>query len=288
MSSSTIQQVYVAGAGHMGHGIAQVIATAGVGVTLYDINDAALNAGLDKIRWSLTKLHEKARLAEPPQAVLARITPTTALQPAATAQLVIEVVPEREPIKRELFTGLDALCPPQVIFASNTSAIPITQLAAVTRRPDRFCGMHFFGPVQLMALVEVIRGLGTSDATVSAAMEFARRIGKTPVLVQRDAAGFIVNRVLMAAIGEAARLAESGLATPGDIDLAMQAGCNWKMGPLATADLAGLDIVLHAFEAIHADTHDPVFNPPTILRRLVAAGHLGRKTGKGFYDHARS
>jgi 3-hydroxyacyl-CoA dehydrogenase len=215
MSSSTIQQVYVAGAGHMGHGIAQVIATAGVGVTLYDINDAALNAGLDKIRWSLAKLHEKAKLTQTPDAVMARIRPTTALQPAATAQLVIEVVPEREPIKRELFTGLDAICPPQVIFASNTSAIPITQLAAVTKRPDRFCGLHFFGPVQLMALVEVIRGLGTSDATVSAAMEFARRIGKTPVLVQRDAAGFIVNRVLMAAIGEAARLAESGLATPG-------------------------------------------------------------------------
>lgn len=288
MSDSTIHHVFVAGAGHMGHGIAQVIATAGVDVTLYDINDAQLQAGLDKIRWSLTKLREKARLDETPDAVVARITPTTALEPAAGAQLVIEVAPEREAIKRELFTRLDAICPPRAIFASNTSAIPITQLAAVTQRPDRFCGMHFFGPVQLMALVEVIRGVGTSEATSNEAMDFVRRIGKTPVLVRRDVAGFIVNRVLMAAVGEAARLAESGLATPADIDLAMQAGCNWKMGPLATADLAGLDVVLHAFEAIHSDTHDPVFVPPTILRRLVAAGHLGRKTGRGFYDHAGS
>lgn len=282
-----VQRVFIAGAGHMGHGIAQVAATAGVAVTLFDVCADSLVAAMQKMEWSLGKLHEKGKInpRETPEVVLGRIRTTTDLSAAAGAELVIEAIPERESLKRELFAKLDAICPPSVMFTSNTSAIPITNLAAATRRPECFCGTHFFGPVPMMALVEVIRGLKTNDETTARAMAFVKQIGKQPVLVKRDVAGFIVNRVLGAAMAEAARLVESGLADVDDVDRAMRLGCNWKMGPLETADLAGLDVALHMFEAMQQNDPNPALAPPPILKRLVAAGDLGRKTGRGFYEY---
>jgi len=286
-SHPNIRQVFVAGAGIMGGGIAQVVAAAGVSVTLYDVNADAVRGTVEKIRWSLGKLHARGQLAEPVDTVLARVQPAADLAAAANAQLVIEAVPERESLKRELFTRLDALCPPEVFFASNTSAIPITQLASATRRPEQFCGLHFFNPVPMLALVEVVRGAATSDATIERATSFVRQIGKEPVLVRRDQTGFIVNRILGAAIGEAIRLLESGQADAADIDKAMRLGCAWKMGPLETADLAGLDVLLHMYEAMQQHEPNPVLAPPALLQQLVASGRLGRKSGGGFHPAAR-
>jgi 3-hydroxybutyryl-CoA dehydrogenase len=283
--SEPIRKLFIAGAGNMGHGIAQVSLAAGIDVTLYDIADGVLAASRDRIAWSLDKLAGKGKLKEAPDVILARLTTTTDLAAAADAQQVTEVVPERESIKHDLFTKLDAICPPDTVFTTNTSAIPIGKLAAVTQRPDRFCGTHFFIPVPLMPLVEIIRGPQTSDATVAAASAWAEQIGKTPVLVEKDVAGFIVNRVLMAAMIEAIELLESGVASAADIDRAMQLGCNWRMGPLQTADLAGLDIVKHTLEAIRSGTPHDKFATPPLLDRLVDQNQLGRKTGKGFYDH---
>jgi 3-hydroxybutyryl-CoA dehydrogenase len=289
ITNSLIRQVVVAGAGNMGAGIAQVAAAAGVAVTLYDVNADSVRSALEKMRWSLGKLHAKGRLAESVDTVLARVQPASGLDAAATAQLVIEAVPEIESLKRDVFTRLDNICPPDVLFASNTSAIPITNLAAATRRPGNVCGLHFFNPVPMMALVEVVRGLETSDATVAQAIGFVRQIGKEPVLVRRDQTGFIVNRILGAAMGEAMRLVESGQADAADIDQAMRLGCAWKMGPLETADLAGLDVVLHMYEAMQqSEPGNPVLAPPAVLKQLVAAGHLGRKTGRGFHPPAKA
>jgi 3-hydroxybutyryl-CoA dehydrogenase len=286
--SESIRQLFVAGAGNMGHGIAQVSIAAGIDVTLYDIADDVLGKARDRIAWSLNKLHEKGKLAESPDDVLARLITTTSLDGAAAAQQVTEVVPERAAIKHELFAKLDDICPPQVIFTTNTSAIPIGTLATATKRADRFCGTHFFIPVPLMPLVEIIRGPQSSDATLAAASAWARQIGKTPVAVEKDVAGFIVNRVLMAAMIEAVELLEAGVASADDIDRAMQLGCNWRMGPLQTADLAGLDIVMHTLEAIRSGTPHEKFATPPLLAKLVEKNQLGRKTGKGFYDHTES
>lgn len=287
-NTQEIRQIFIAGAGHMGHGIAQVVASCGLNVILYDVSADSLKSAREKMRWSLEKLHSKGVVKDPSETVLARVKTTDQLADAAGADLVIEAAPEREGLKRELFARLDGICPPQVVFASNTSAIPITKLAAATRRPEKFCGMHFFNPVPMLALVEVVRGDLTSDATVDVAMNFARRIGKEPVLVRRDQAGFIVNRVLGAAMGEAMRLIESGQAEAADIDKAMRLGCAWKMGPLETADLAGLDVVLNMYEAMQQDQPNPVLAPPASLKKHVAAGNLGRKSGRGFYDHRES
>jgi len=283
--SESIRQLFVAGAGNMGHGIAQVSIAAGIDVTLYDIADDVLAKARDRIAWSLGKLHEKGKLAQSPDDVLARLTTTTDLDAAAGAQQITEVVPERASIKHELFAKLDDICPPNVIFTTNTSAIPIGTLAAATKRADRFCGTHFFIPVPLMPLVEIIRGPRTSDDTIAAASAWAQQIGKTPVLVEKDVAGFVVNRILMAAMIEAIELLEAGVASAEDIDRAMQLGCNWRMGPLQTADLAGLDIVMHTLEAIRSGTPHEKFNTPPLLEKLVEQKQLGRKTGKGFYDH---
>jgi 3-hydroxybutyryl-CoA dehydrogenase len=283
----TIHHIFIAGAGVMGHGIAQVAASTGVHVTLYDFNAEALRSAVEKMRWSLEKLHAKGRIPDSADVVLSRIKTTSDLANAALAELVIEAAPEREALKRDLFSRLDAICPAHVIFASNTSAIPITKLAAATERADRFCGLHFFNPVPMLSLVEVVRGSHSSDDTIAAAMAFARQIGKDPVLVQRDKAGFIVNRILGAAVGEAIRLRDAGIADAKDIDKAMRLGCAWKMGPLETADLAGLDVMLHMLEAMQQDGPDPVLMPPDALRTLVAKGQLGRKSGRGFYDHTQ-
>lgn len=282
-----IHHVFIAGAGHMGSGIAQVAAAAGITVTLYDVSEAPLRTALEKMRWSLEKLHSKGIVSESADVVLARVTTTTELAAAASAEWVIEAVPERESLKHDLFARLDEICPLNVVFTSNTSAIPITKLAAATRRAEQFCGMHFFNPVPMMTLVEVIRGECTSGATLDRAMAFARQLGKEPVLVKCDCAGFIVNRILGAAMGEAMRMIEAGVADAADVDKAMRLGCAWKMGPLETADLAGLDVVLNMFEAMQQDEVNPVLAPPDLLKRLVADGRLGRKSGAGIYPHTQ-
>jgi len=202
--------------------------------------------------------------------------------------LVIEAVTEIEAVKQALFTALDGICHKSVWFASNTSAIPITRLARATERADQFCGMHFFNPVPMLPLVEVVRGDLTSDATVDKAISFAVQIGKQPVVVRRDRTGFIVNRILGAAIAEAMRLVESGLADAADIDKAMRLGCAWKMGPIETADLAGLDVVLNMYEAMQAAEPNPVLAPPDLLRQLVSSNKLGRKSGQGFYEYGKA
>lgn len=284
-NTQDIRQIFIAGAGHMGHGIAQVVASAGLNVTLYDVSADSLHSAREKMGWSLEKFHAKGKIQEAPELILQRVKTTNQLTDAATADLIVEAAPEREALKRELFARLDEICLPHVIFASNTSAIPISKLAAATRRPERFCGLHFFNPVPMLSLVEVVRGSLTNDETIEAAMSFVRRIGKEPVLVKRDQAGFIVNRILGAAMGEAMRLIESGQADAADIDKAMRLGCAWKMGPLETADLAGLDVVLNMYEAMQQDEPDPVLAPPESLKELVAEGNLGRKSGRGFYNH---
>ena len=283
--NTLVHQLFIAGSGIMGGGIAQVAASAGINVTLFDVNAESLQRALANMRWSMEKLHSKGLLAEPADTVLARVRTSSDLSDAAGADAVIEAVPEREEIKHELFARLDAICPPHVWFASNTSAIPITKLAASTKRTGKFCGMHFFNPVPMLALVEIIRGGQTDETTLEAATSLARQLGKEPVMVKHDCAGFIVNRILGAAIGEAARLVEAGVADAADVDKAMRLGCAWKMGPLETSDLAGLDVVLHMFEAMQREKADPVLAPPALLKQLVAEGKLGRKSGAGFYSH---
>lgn len=279
--------IFIAGAGFMGHGIAQTVAVAGFPVRLYDVNESALPVALERIRWSLEKFHQKKPETAPrPDLVMARITTAKSLEEASEVDFVIEAVAEKLEIKETLFRELDEVSPKETIFCSNTSAIPIRQLAFATKRPDRFCGMHFFAPVPLMALVEVIRCEHTSDATVERVTRLASEFGKEPVTVCRDEAGFIVNRLLMASIMEAARLVERGVASVADIDRAMRLGCGHKMGPLETADFSGLDVILHATEAIHKSTQDPMYEVPEILRNLVSSGELGRKTGSGFYPKA--
>lgn len=282
----SIQKVFVAGAGQMGQGIAQVIASAGIAVRLYDIQQAPLRSAMEKIGWSLDKLHFKGVIAEPPEAILSRIVTTTELEDARDADVIIEAVPEDEALKRVLFQRLDAIVGGDALLTTNTSAIRISSLASATERPGRFCGLHFFNPVPMMPLVEVVRADETSEATVALVSAFAERIGKQPVHVRGDHAGFIVNRILGAAMIEAIRILESGSASASDIDKAMRLGCGWKMGPLETADLAGLDVVMHMCDVMQVDNADQVFAPPATLRELVAKGELGRKTGQGFYPHS--
>ncbi len=279
--------IFIAGAGYMGHGIAQTAAAAGYSVTLYDLKEELAAQGIERIRQSLEKLKAKAPETAPdPASVLERLRPTANLKDAASAGTVIEAIAENAAWKEELFRRIEEVSPEETLFCSNTSAIPISRLAAATKRPDRFCGMHFFAPVPLMKLVEVIRGLETSDATIARVMALAREFGKEPVEVKRDIAGFIVNRILIASCLEAVRVLESGAADAETIDLAMRIGCGYKMGPLEVVDLSGADIFLHAANAIYEDTGDPKYKAPALLSRMVAAGHLGRKSGRGFYRHA--
>ena len=270
----------------MGAGIAQVAATAGHAVVLRDVTDDALARGLQAVRHSLGRLVAKGALTEEDaQAAVDRISPTTDLDAVADAEIVVEAVFEELAVKEALFADLDRLCRDGAVLATNTSAIPITRIAGVTGRPESVVGTHFFSPVPVMRLCELVRGHHTSDATLAAARTFAEGVGKTCVVVERDVAGFVTTRLLTALVVEAVRLCESGVATAEDIDTACRLGFGHAMGPLATTDLTGADIIRHAALNIYAETGDPKFFPPELLSRMVTAGELGRKTGRGFYPY---
>ena len=276
----------VVGAGLMGAGIAQVAAAAGYEVVLRDVTNEALERGLEGIKRSLDRFVAKERLtASDADAALGRITTTTDLAAAADADVVVEAVFEQLEVKHEVFRELDRICRDGAVLASNTSAIPITSIASVTDRPEAVVGTHFFSPVPMMGLCELIRGLKTSDETLTAARGFAEALGKTCVVVNRDVAGFVTTRLICAMAMEAIRLVESGVASAEDIDTACRLGFGHPMGPLATMDLTGVDILRHATLNIYEETADAKFFPPEILTRMVAAGDLGRKTGRGFFSY---
>lgn len=279
-------QVAVIGAGLMGAGIAQVAAAAGWQVTLRDLTTEATERGVSGIRASLRKFTEKGKISEADaDAALARISTTTDLEAAGDADIVVEAVFEKLDIKQEVFTALDGICKDTAVLATNTSAIPITQIAAVTKRPEQVVGTHFFSPVPMMKLCELVRGLKTSDETLATARGFAEEIGKTCVVVNRDVAGFATTRLICALVMEAVALVENGVISAEDLDVACKLGFGHAMGPLATTDLTGLDVLLNATRNIHTDTGDAKFFPPELLSRMVAAGDYGRKTGKGFYEY---
>lgn len=278
--------VAVIGAGTMGSGIAQTFATGGFETALIDVERRFVDRALGGIEKSLAKLAEKGKLAEgDAKAALARVHGGTDIEAAAGATLVVEAVPEVLDVKRETFRRVSSVVGDDAILATNTSSIPITALASAIPRPERFIGMHFMNPVPLMALVEVIRGLATSDETTERVMETARALGKTPVLV-RDFPGFVSNRVLLPMINEAVFALMEGVATRESIDTVMKLGMNHPMGPLALADLIGLDVCLDILEVLHDGFGDPKYRPCPLLRQMVQAGWLGRKTGRGFYEYA--
>jgi 3-hydroxybutyryl-CoA dehydrogenase len=276
----------VVGAGLMGSGIAQVAAQAGWDVTMRDVTDAAVARGVDGIRASLSRFAQKGKITEADvDAALGRITTTTDLDAVADADIVVEAVFEKIEIKHEVFRTLDQICKDGAILATNTSAIPVTQIAAVTARPEAVVGTHFFSPVPMMKLCELVRGFKTSDETLATVRTFAEGIGKTCIVVNRDIAGFVTTRLIAALVVEAVKLVESGVVSPADLDVACQLGFGHAMGPLATTDLTGVDVLLHAAKNIYTDTADEKFFAPELLQRMVTAGDLGRKTGKGFYDY---
>lgn len=280
------KRLSVIGAGLMGAGIAQVAAQAGWLVTLRDLDDAATARGLEGIRKSLEKFASKGVItADEAAAALERITLTTDLEAAAEADVVIEAVFEKLEIKQEVFRELDRICKPDAVLGTNTSAIPITQIAAVTQRPEQVVGTHFFSPVPMMKLCELVRGHRTSDETLAKARAFAEEIGKTCIVVNRDIAGFVTTRLIAALVVEAVKLVESGVVSPEDLDIACKLGFGHAMGPLATTDLTGVDILMHAAKNIYTDSGDMKFFPPELLQRMVSAGELGRKSGKGFYTY---
>ena len=276
----------VIGAGLMGSGIAQVAAQAGWTVTLRDVDDQATARGLAAIEKSLARFVERGTVQPADaQATLDRITPTTDLATAADADLVVEAVFEQLDVKQKVFAELDKIVRDGAVLATNTSAIPVTQIAAATSRPESVVGTHFFSPVPMMQLCELVRGFKTSDETLATAKAFAEEIGKTTIVVNRDIAGFVTTRLISALVVEAVKLVESGVVSPEDLDVACKLGFGHAMGPLATTDLTGVDVLLHATRNIYTDTGDAKFFPPELLQRMVAAGDLGRKSGRGFYAY---
>ena len=281
----TIQTVGIIGAGTMGNGIAQACAASGIDAVMQDVTEAALERGLKTVSASLDRLVKKGSIDEARRlGILARIRTTVRPEDLAAADLVIEAATENEALKVQILKNLEGIVKPSTIVATNTSSISITRLAAATRRPERFVGMHFFNPVPVMALVEVIRGLRTSDETVAAVTELAQRLGKTPIGV-KNSAGFVVNRILCPMINEAVFALQEGLASAGEIDAGMKLGCNHPIGPLALCDLIGLDVELAVMEVLYGGFNDPKYRPAPLLREMVDAGLLGRKTGRGFYRY---
>ena len=280
-----IRKVCVVGAGQMGSGIGQVCAQAGLEVALCDTSQPALDRALESIAWSVGKLAEKGRLQEDPEQVMGRIVTSQELKPAAEAQLVIEAVFEDQAVKTRVLEELGGIAPRESLVATNTSAIPISELAAALPSPERFVGLHFFNPVPMMQAVEVVRGILTSDETFRRGAEFVRAIGKTPILVRRDVAGFVINRINYPAIMEAMRLVEQGVVAVQDVDQGLRLASGRRMGIFETSDLVGLDVTYGALMAMHRETGEDRWFPPFILRRKVKAGHLGRKTGIGWYRY---
>ena len=284
--SNSIQTVGIVGAGTMGNGIAQACATKGINVVMVDIAEAAVQKGLATIAGSLDRLIKKEKISEADKAAaLALVKGSTSYDDLKGCQLVIEAATENPEIKNKILKQLDELLPAETIIASNTSSISITELAAQTKRADKFIGMHFFNPVPMMALVELIRGLQTSDATHDTVKALAEHLGKSPITV-KNAPGFVVNRILVPMINEAFFVLAEGLATPEDIDAGMKLGCNHPIGPLALADMIGLDVCLAVMEVYLEQFGDSKYRPCYLLKEMVAAGHLGRKTGRGVYDYS--
>ena len=284
-----VQKIAVLGAGLMGHGIAQVAAqVAKLEVNLRDINQEFLDNGISMINNSLQRFLKKGIINEKEsKEILGRIHPVLDLEGAvADADLIVEAVPENVKLKKKVLSEADKLAKPDAILASNTSSISITELASATSRPEKFIGLHFFNPPQLMKLIEIIRGAKTSDETVNTLIEVTKKMEKEPVVVKKDCAGFIVNRILVPALNEAISLVWEGIAEPEDIDKAIMLGLNWPMGPLRLVDYLGLDTTLSISEVLKNDL-DPKYSPSPLLRQMVRAGLLGRKAGKGFYDWAK-
>jgi len=280
----TVERIVVIGAGTMGNGIAQTAAVSGYQVTMTDVDETALERGKAAIDKSVNKLAGKGLLDEVQQEAASAIAATTDIGAAAEAQLVIEAATENPEIKLGLFKELDQIAPEGAVLATNTSSISITRIAGATSRPDRIIGMHFFNPVPLMSLLEVIRGLDTSDATRDLVFEVGRKMGKEPVEA-KDSPGFVANRLICPMINEAIFTLQEGLASAEDIDTIMKLGMSHPIGPLALADLIGLDVVLFIVEVLHRDFGDDKYRPARLLRQMVDAGNLGRKSGKGFYEY---
>jgi len=278
-----IKKIFVAGAGLMGGGIAQVCAQASYDVTMRDITDDILNKSLKTINWSVGKFVEKGKVAGTVDEIMGRLHVTTDLGAAAEADFVFEAIIENLEAKRALFAELDKLCPPHTIFGSNTSAIPVTEIAEATKRVPQVCGTHFFSPVPMMRAVEIVKGLGTSQETVETADKLCQSIGKETIRVNLDVAGIVLNRLNFPSTIEAIKLVEAGVTTVEDIDKGMRLGFGRPMGPFETADMVGIDIGYNAMLAIYRETRDPKFYPPMLLQRKVKLGQLGRKTGIGWY-----
>lgn len=280
-----IDTVLIVGSGLMGRGIAQVCAQAGIEVFLNDVSQDALDKALKDIDWSVGKFIEKGKLTEDKEVIVGRITTIQDLGNASKVDLAIEAVFEQMELKQDVFRRLDQVCDPDALIASNTSAIPITELAVATNRPEKVLGLHFFNPVPMMQVVEVVKSISTTDETAQRGREFVHKIGKEPIMVNRDVAGFVINRINYPSTIEAMRLVEAGVATVEDIDKGLRLGSGRRMGIFETGDLVGLDVTYGAMMAMYRETGDPRWHPPLLLRRKVKAGHLGRKTGKGWYEY---
>jgi 3-hydroxybutyryl-CoA dehydrogenase len=280
-----IQKVFVVGSGLMGSGIAQVCAQSGIQVFINDIGQEILDQALKNISWSVGKFIEKGKVKENLETVMGRIKTGTDFTAAGQVDLAIEAVFEKLDLKQEVFRKLDEACGAKTLLASNTSAIPITELAVVTKRPEKVLGLHFFSPVPMMEAVEVIKGALTTDETISIGKEFVQKIGKEPIVVNRDVAGFLINRINYPSTLEGMRMVEEGVGTIEDIDKGLRLASGRRMGIFETGDMVGLDITYNALMSMYHETGDPRWFPPMILRRKIKAGHLGRKTGRGWYEY---